>query len=93
MDTGFIVYNDWTYPNFIRLLDSLGVATQPSSMSFSVRNETSGLEYNGTTLDTLFAQRRNLVRPSFWRMIRDILRFNREAPGLLAGTDEASDPG
>lgn len=88
VDTGFIVYNDWTYPNFIRLLDSLGVATQPSNMSFSVRDEASGLEYNGTTLDTLFAQRRNLLRPSFWRMIRDILRFNREAPALLAGTDE-----
>jgi predicted NAD/FAD-binding protein len=88
VDTGFIVYNDWTYPNFIRLLDSLGVETQPSSMSFSVRDETSGLEYNGTTLDTLFAQRRNVVRPSFWRMIRDILRFNREAPALLAGSGD-----
>ncbi|EYC50936.1 NADH-ubiquinone oxidoreductase subunit 6 [Hylemonella gracilis str. Niagara R] len=83
VDTGFIVYNDWTYPNFIALLDELGVATQPSSMSFSVRDERSGLEYNGTTLNTLFAQRRNLLRPSFLRMIRDILRFNREAPALL----------
>jgi len=83
VDTGFIVYNDWTYPNFIRLLDTLGVESQPSSMSFSVRDEASGLEYNGTTLNTLFAQRRNLVRPSFLRMIRDILRFNREAPALL----------
>lgn len=83
VDTGFIVYNDWTYPNFIALLDELGVATQASSMSFSVRDEGSGLEYNGTTLNTLFAQRRNLLRPSFLRMIRDILRFNREAPALL----------
>jgi predicted NAD/FAD-binding protein len=83
VDTGFIVFNDWTYPNFIALLDRLGVASQPSSMSFSVRDEASGLEYNGTTLNTLFAQRLNLLRPSFWRMIRGILRFNREAPALL----------
>jgi predicted NAD/FAD-binding protein len=84
VDTGFIVYNDWTYPNFIRLLDELGVASQPTAMSFSVRDESSGLEYNGTTLNSLFAQRRNLLRPTFWRMVRDILRFNREAPLLLA---------
>ena len=83
VDTGFIVFNDRTYPNFVALLDQLGVASQPSSMSFSVRDETSGLEYNGTTLNTLFAQRRNLLRPSFLGMIRDILRFNREAPALL----------
>ena len=83
VDTGFIVFNDWTYPNFIALLDELGVASQPSSMSFSVRDEASGLEYNGTSLNTLFAQRSNLLRPSFLGMIRDILRFNREAPALL----------
>jgi predicted NAD/FAD-binding protein len=83
VDTGFIVFNDWTYPNFIRLLDELGVASQPSHMSFSVRDERGGIEYNGTSIDSLFAQRRNLVRPSFWRMIADILRFNREAPALL----------
>ena len=85
IDTGFIVFNDWTYPNFIALLDELGVESQASAMSFSVRNEASGLEYNGTTLNTLFAQRRNLLRPLFYRMIRDILRFNREAPKLLDG--------
>jgi len=84
VDTGFIVFNDWTYPNFIRLLDELGVESQPSRMSFSVRDEASGLEYNGTSLKSLFAQRSNLLRPSFWRMIRDILRFNREAPALLS---------
>ena len=83
MDTGFIVFNDWTYPNFIALLDELGVASQASSMSFSVRDEVAGLEYNGTSLNTLFAQRRNLLRPSFLGMVRDILRFNREAPRLL----------
>lgn len=83
VDTGFIVFNERTYPNFIALLDELGVASQESSMSFSVRSEASGLEYNGATLNTLFAQRRNLLRPSFLAMIRDILRFNREAPALL----------
>jgi predicted NAD/FAD-binding protein len=84
VDTGFIVYNDWTYPNFIALLDELQVPWQPSHMSFSVRCEKSGLEYNGTSINSLFAQRRNLVRPSFLRMVADILRFNRRAPQLLA---------
>jgi uncharacterized protein len=88
VDTGFIVFNDRTYPNFIRLLEELGVAWQESSMSFSVRDEASGLEYNGTSLDTLFAQRRNLLRPSFLGMICDILRFNREAPALLDAPDD-----
>lgn len=83
VDSGFIVFNDRTYPNFIALLRELGVEEQESSMSFSVRNDTSGLEYNGTSLDGLFAQRRNLLRPSFHRMILDILRFHREAPLLL----------
>lgn len=83
VDTGFIVFNDWTYPNFIALLNRLGVTSQPSDMSFSVKCERTGLEYNGTNLNTLFAQRRNLLRPSFYRMIRDILRFNRESPELL----------
>jgi predicted NAD/FAD-binding protein len=84
VDTGFIVFNDWTYPNFVELLAALEVESQPSPMSFSVRNEHTGLEYNGTSLNTLFAQRANILRPPFWRMIRDILRFNREAPALLA---------
>jgi predicted NAD/FAD-binding protein len=88
IDTGFIVFNDWTYPNFIALLNELGVASQASAMSFSVRNECTGLEYNGTTLDTLFAQRRNLLRPAFYRMLRDIIRFNREAPRLLEGSND-----
>ncbi|HTP40183.1 MAG TPA: FAD-dependent oxidoreductase [Steroidobacteraceae bacterium] len=83
VDSGFIVYNEQTYPNFTRLLEQLGVASQASSMSFSVRNEMSGLEYNGTTLNSLFAQRLNLLRPSFHRLWRDILRFNRHAPGVL----------
>jgi len=89
VDTGFIVYNELTYPRFTRLLASLGVATQESCMSFSVRDEASGLEYNGTSLNSMFAQRLNLLRPAFLAMIRDILRFNREAPRLLgcAGGD------
>jgi predicted NAD/FAD-binding protein len=83
VDTGFVVFNDWTYPNFIQLLTQLGVESQASDMSFSVTCERTGLEYNGTSLNTLFAQRRNLLRPSFYRMIRDILRFNRESLSLL----------
>jgi len=89
VDTGFIVFNDWTYPEFIRLLDELGVESQPSNMSFSVSCEKTGLEYNGTSRNALFAQRSNLLRPSFYRMIADILRFNREAPALLQGEDES----
>jgi predicted NAD/FAD-binding protein len=79
VDTGFIVFNDHTYPNFIRLLDEIGQASQPSTMSFSVQAEDGALEYSGTTLNTLFAQRSNLLRPSFYRMLRDILRFNKTA--------------
>ena len=88
IDTGFIVYNDWTYPNFINMLETLGVETQPSDMSFSVQDETSGLEYNGTNLNSLFAQRSNLFRPKFLWMIKDILRFNKEAPLFLAESNE-----
>ncbi len=79
IDTGFIVYNDRTYPHFIRLLAELGVAAQPTDMTFSVSHDTAGLEYAGSNLNTLFAQRSNLLRPAYWRMLRDILRFNREA--------------
>jgi predicted NAD/FAD-binding protein len=79
IDTGFIVFNDRTYPNFIRLLDEIGQESQPSEMSFSVRSESGGLEYSGSSLNSLFAQRRNIVRPRFYRMIRDILRFNESA--------------
>ncbi|MBD9414308.1 FAD-dependent oxidoreductase [Pseudomonas sp. PDM16] len=84
LDTGFIVFNDWTYPNFIRLLDQLGVASQATEMSFSVHDPVSGDEYNGNSLNSLFARRRNLVSPVFWGMLRDILRFNRETPADLA---------
>lgn len=79
VDTGFIVFNDWTYPNFIRLLGQLGVRFKPTEMSFSVNDPDSGLEYNGNNLNSLFAQRSNLLSPGFWKMLRDILRFNKEA--------------
>ena len=85
IDTGFIVCNNRTYPNFLRLLARLGVATQPSSMSFSVRCEKTGLEYSGGSFTGLFAQWRNLFVWSFHRMLREILRFNREAALLLRG--------
>lgn len=89
VDTGFIVFNYKTYPNFTRLLKELDVEVQPSSMSFSVKCEKSGLEYNGTSLNSLFAQRTNLLKPSFYRMIRDVMRFNKEAVAIL-DTDEAN---
>jgi predicted NAD/FAD-binding protein len=79
IDTGFIVFNDRTYPNFIKILDEIGQPSQPSEMSFSVHSAKDQLEYNGSSLNGLFAQRRNLLRPSFHAMVRDILRFNREA--------------
>jgi predicted NAD/FAD-binding protein len=79
VDTGFIVFNDRTYPNFIDLLDEIGQESQQSVMSFSVSSADGRLEYNGSGLNGLFAQRRNLLRPAFLRMIRDILRFNKEA--------------
>ena len=82
VDTGFIVLNDRTYPRFERLLARLGVATQPSEMSFSVSDGTD-FEYNGASPNGLFARRSNLARPSFHRMVRDLLRFNREAPALV----------
>lgn len=88
VDTGFIVCNNWNYPNFLKLLGKLGVHTQPSDMSFSVRCERTGLEYNGGSWNGLFAQRLNAFRPSFWRMLSDIVRFNREAPGLLEMSGE-----
>ena len=79
IDTGFIVYNDHTYPHFIELMEGLGVATKATSMGFSVSDDASGLEYAGNNLNTLFAQRSNLVSPRFLTMVRDILRFNKES--------------
>ncbi len=79
VDTGFIVFNDWTYPRFIELLNELRVSSQPTQMGFSVRDDATGLEYAGQTLNSLFAQRRNAVSPRFLRMLLDILKFNRRA--------------
>jgi len=79
IDTGFIVFNDWTYPNFIALMEELGVPSKATAMGFSVNDLNSGLEYSGTNLDSLFAQRRNLMSPRFLAMVRDILRFNKES--------------
>jgi predicted NAD/FAD-binding protein len=79
IDTGFIVHNDRNYTNFVNLMNKLGVETKSSNMSFSVKVEENGLEYNGTSINSLFCQRRNLLSPSFYRMVKDILRFNKEA--------------
>jgi len=90
VDTGFIVYNRRTYPNFTRLLEKLGVATQPSDMSFGFRDDATGLEYAAPEPWRLFAQPENLLRPPFHRMLRDILRFYREAAAWLQEADEAA---
>lgn len=83
IDTGFIVYNERNYEGFSALLDELGIASQPSEMSFSFSSPATGLEYRGTNINTLLAKRSNALRPSFARMVADIPRFNREAKKLL----------
>lgn len=80
VDTGFLVFNDWTYPNFIALLDELDVASVATSMGFSVKCDRTGIEYSGSGLNGLFAQRRNLMRPTIYRLVSDIVRFNKQAP-------------
>ena len=90
VDTGFIVFNEPNYPQFNRLLQRLGVASQPTQMSFSVKCGRTGLEYASTPLSRLLAQRRNALRPSFYRMLADILRFNRTAPELLRDPNDAT---
>jgi uncharacterized protein len=90
IDTGFIVFNHKTYPNFTRLLDQLNVPSQETSMSFSVACERTGLEYNGTSVNTLFAQRRNLLHPGFHGMVLDILRFNRDGAAQAAAMNGAT---
>jgi predicted NAD/FAD-binding protein len=84
VNTGFIVYNDWVYHNFNKLIGPLNLKRLPTEMSFSVSDDETGLEYNGHNLDTLFAQRKNLLSPSFYKMIRDILKFNKESLEDLA---------
>ncbi|MEM8811667.1 MAG: FAD-dependent oxidoreductase [Pseudomonadota bacterium] len=83
VDTGFIVFNDWNYPNLEALFDHLGVGVVKSDMSFSASIGDGALEYSGDALKGLLGQRRNVFKPRHWRMIRDILRFYREAPDLL----------
>ncbi len=85
VDSGFIVHNPENYPLLTAMFRELGVETQPTTMSFSVHSERTGLEYNAGTLNGLFCQRRNLLRPRFYRMVADILRFYRESPALLEG--------
>jgi uncharacterized protein len=89
VDTGFIVFNEHNYHYFCQFLQDLGVASQPSDMSFSVTDRQTGLEYNATTIDKLFCQRRNLLSPRFYRMVFDILRFYREAWSLLNSDDDS----
>lgn len=87
VDSGFIVFNEHNYPNFSQLLSELGVASVATEMSFSVHNSYSGLEYNAANLNKLFCQRKNLFNPRFYRMLKDLLRFYREAPSLLDEPD------
>lgn len=82
VDTGFIVFNDHTYPHFQGIMDALGVDYQPTEMSFSVTNEQTGLVYNGNSLSTLFAQKSNVFKPRFWKLLYDIVRFNRRCKAL-----------
>jgi len=91
IDTGFIVYNDWTYPHFIKLLHQIGVQTQETSMGFSVTTEDNSFEYAGNNLNTLFSQRRNFLSPFFWRILKDIVRFNREACSDLQSSSISQD--
>lgn len=91
IDTGFIVYNERTYPNFVNLLKELNVPTQPTRMGFSVRCHETNFEYNGETLLGLFSDRRNLVRPRFYRMLRDTSRFYRDTAACLQERDENDD--
>ncbi|GLR67015.1 NAD/FAD-binding protein [Acidocella aquatica] len=89
VDTGFIVYNNATYPNLTALFEHLEVPTHPTEMSFAVSAGSGRMEYGGNSLSTLFAQKRNLLRPRFWRMLRDLLRFYRQAPRDCAVLDQS----
>jgi len=89
VDTGFLVLNERTYPNLLRLFAELGVETAPSDMSFSVQVPDRGLEWSGSDLNTVFAQRRNLLRPAFWRMLAEVMRFNRVATALAENGEAA----
>ncbi|HEY9322267.1 MAG TPA: NAD(P)-binding protein, partial [Candidatus Methylopumilus sp.] len=90
VDTGFIVFNKKTYPNFLKLLHELKVPYEKSAMSFSVKDSQKDFEYNGTNLNALFAQRKNFINPKFYKMIREILRFNKSSIILLSSNEEIS---
>lgn len=91
IDTGFIVFNDRTYPYFEKLLKRIGVERQPTEMSFSVHNQQTGFEYNGHTFASLFAQKRNIFRPRFWKLLSDIVRFNTLCKKLYHDNDYQSE--
>ena len=84
LDTGFMVYNEVTYPHLTRLFAELDVATKPTEMSFSVQHIPGGIEFNGGSVTLLFSQRKNLLRPRFWKMLLQINRFNKETIAELA---------
>src|SRR5476651_1482019 len=86
IDTGFMTYNEVTYPNLSRLFRELGVASRPSSMSFSVQHLPGKLEFCGSSLNHLFGQRRNLFKPDFWKMLLQIKRFNQEAAAAIGSS-------
>lgn len=90
IDTGFIVFNDWTYPNFQRLLERLGVESVPTQMSFGVKDEVTGLEYAATTARGFFAQRRNVFSPAHYRMLLEISRLRRAAPEILSANENVT---
>jgi len=90
VDTGFLVFNERTYPLLIQLFAQLGIATAKSDMSFSAQVMRDGIEWSGSSLATVFAQRRNLLRPAFWGMLADLLRFNRLCTALAAGGEDAA---
>lgn len=90
VDTGFIVFNKKTYPHFLNLLHELKVPYENSAMSFSVKDSQKDFEYNGTNLNTLFAQRKNFISPTFYKMIKEILRFNKNSTLLLKNNEEIS---
>ncbi len=87
IDTGFIVFNDRTYPNFENLLEQLDIVGKPSEMSFSVHNNKTGLEYNGHSLSSLFAQKRNLINPVFYRFLYEITQFNKMAKEAVGDSE------
>jgi len=90
VDSGFIVFNDRTYPYFSQLLDELGVAAQKTEMSFSLKSDVNGLEYKGSNIDSMFAQRRNILNPRFYYFVSEILRFNKRAKACLNSVNELS---